>query len=317
MEDDSIELSDSEASDSGTTGRNIAPMPNLAFEKIRGYGLIYGEKYVLSYTKGMGDDVFSITIGTSHKKVVETFPLTDEGWRSAFSSFTQLEPDAAERGRSKLQRAAEVAPAILPDPPASAAEEHLVLEEIAGELRRWAACEECGETQWVPAQKTLAWKCKNCSAKNREHLGIILPQVRIYGSGIGSSGANGQFSFFKSGVRVTGGLLGGGGFLRWDNVSDFSVDDPEGFQKRYTATRIFTLGIFAAAVPKWQATSHLTIRSRDEGWTAMFKMPSLALTRSFSPQARNGKDTEPTRKNAHQLRHKPRTSHQRSDSSAP
>jgi Short C-terminal domain len=117
-------------------------------------------------------------------------------------------------------------------------------------------------------------------------LGDHPASVRIYGSGIGSSGANGQFSFFKSGVRVTGGLLGGGGFLRWDNVSDFSVDDPEGFQKRYTATRIFTLGIFAAAVPKWQATSHLTIRSRDEGWTAMFKMPSLALDQKLQPASK-------------------------------
>jgi Short C-terminal domain len=202
MGDDNIELSDSEAADAGSTGRNDVPMPDLG-------------------------------------------------------------PSPTE---------------------SSAPENHLVLQENAGVLSRWAACEKCGETQWVPAQKTFAWKCKNCSAKNKEHLGILLPQVRIYGSGFGSSGEKGQFNFFKSGVRVKpNSLLGGGGFGRWDNVSDFSVDDPEGFQKRYTATRILALGVFATAAPKWQGTSHLTIRSGDDGWTAMFKMPSLALEQKVQP----------------------------------
>jgi hypothetical protein len=102
--DDSIEPSDSEVIDGGLPDRDLDAMPDLPFERIKGYGLAYCEKYVLSYTKGKGEDVFSITVGTSQRKLVESFPLTEEGWNSAFSSFASLEPYAAERVRSRLRR---------------------------------------------------------------------------------------------------------------------------------------------------------------------------------------------------------------------
>jgi hypothetical protein len=129
----------------------------------------------------------------------------------------------------------------------------------------------------------FAWKCKNCQAKNNEHLRILLPRVRIYGSGIGASRMNGQFTFFKSGVGLTVGFWGNRPLHSCNTITDFSIDDAEGFQKRYTATRIFAFDIFAAAVPKWQGTSRLTIRAGDEGWTAMFKMPLLALEQKVLP----------------------------------
>jgi hypothetical protein len=229
--------------------------------------------------------------------------------------------DRAEREES-LKRAAQ-SHALPPPPPAKASprpgqdgketgtaatesvapENQRVVQVNESELWRWATCWKCGEQQWAPARKLFAWKCKNCQAKNNEHLRILLPRVRIYGSGIGASGMYGQFTFFKSGVGLTGGFAGErplqpwntitygltGGFSGerplqpWNTITDFSIDDAEGFQKRNTATRIVAFDIFAAAVPKWQGTSHLTIRAGDEGWTAMFKMPPLTLEQKVLP----------------------------------
>jgi hypothetical protein len=68
-------------------------MPKLPYESIKPYGLIYGEKHVLCYTRGKREDVFLIRVGLSNRKIVgQTFPLTEEGWRQAFAAFAQLEP---------------------------------------------------------------------------------------------------------------------------------------------------------------------------------------------------------------------------------
>ena len=237
------------------------------------------------------------------------------------STQERTEADRAESEES-LKRAAQ-AHAFPPPPPANGSQEpgqdgrdtdtaatesvapenQRVVQVNESELWRWATCWKCGEQQWAPARKLFAWKCKNCQAKNNEHLGILLPRVRIYGSGIGASGMNGQFTFFKSGVGLTGGFWSDrplehwntitdgltGGFRRdrplqpWNTITDFAIDDAEGFRRRYTATRIFAFDIFAASVPKWQGTSHLTIRAGDAGWTAMFKMPPLALEQKVLP----------------------------------
>jgi hypothetical protein len=164
-----------------------------------------------------------------------------------------------------------------------APENQRVVQVNESELWRWATCWKCGEQQWAPARKLFAWKCKNCQAKNNEHLRILLPRIRIDGSGIGASGMNGRFTFFKSGVGLTGRFWGEPPLQPWNTITDFSIDDAEGFQKRYAGTRIVALGIFAAAAPKWQGTTHLTIRAGDEGWTAMFKMPPLALEQRVLP----------------------------------
>ena len=173
-----------------------------------------------------------------------------------------------------------------------------------------------GEQQWAPARKLFAWKCKNCQAKNNEHLRILLPRVRIYGSGIGASRMNGQFTFFKSGVGLTVGFWGNRPLHSCNTITDFSIDDAEGFQKRYTATRIFAFDIFAAAVPKWQGTSRLTIRAGDEGWTAMFNAPLLALSRRCCPPGSCGRCIDPSKKSGNQLKHRPRTSPHRFANSA-
>lgn len=78
-------------------------MPDLPFDKVKGHGLLYGDKYVLAYTKGRGQDQFSIGIGASLRKVVQTFPLTESGWTEAFEAFANLEPEAAEQTLSRAR----------------------------------------------------------------------------------------------------------------------------------------------------------------------------------------------------------------------
>ena len=78
-------------------------MPKLPLPRTKFYGVLYGDKYVLHYTKGRGDDFFSIGTGTSERKVVEKFPLTEAGWAQAFKAFAELEPRRAERELSRVR----------------------------------------------------------------------------------------------------------------------------------------------------------------------------------------------------------------------
>jgi hypothetical protein len=93
-EGDDIERSSSEVVQSATS--ETVPMPHLPYDT-RAYGLIYGDKFVLQYSRHKGDDAFFVSRGVNRKKARETFPLTLVGWRQAFAVFEQLEPAAAAR----------------------------------------------------------------------------------------------------------------------------------------------------------------------------------------------------------------------------
>lgn len=81
-------------------------MPTLPFERAWGIGLIYGERFTLSYTRGHGNDVFIVTKGTSLRKVVDQFPLTGDGWGQAFVAFARLEPEEARNAIMKFRNEA-------------------------------------------------------------------------------------------------------------------------------------------------------------------------------------------------------------------
>jgi hypothetical protein len=122
---------------------DVPPAPILRKSELwpdRPFMLLDGTRYTLgwqSWPEGQGGPGF-VTVRRSAlgmQKIVNRYPLTEEGWRQAWRELTSLDPPAAERIRSVLAQRAKMADsdqhwaAEVPDPSQEAA--------VVGEREPW------------------------------------------------------------------------------------------------------------------------------------------------------------------------------------
>lgn len=74
--------------------RDLPPPPKLTIERTKWFTLSPFGRYWLCYSVGKGEDRYFISKGS--RRVIESFPMTDQGWAEAWGKYAELEPAGSQ-----------------------------------------------------------------------------------------------------------------------------------------------------------------------------------------------------------------------------